>query len=957
MLKAILFGGSFDPIHLGHLHIARSVKHMAERVIFVPCYQNPLGKLPQTTVEARIDMVNLALEDEFAISTWEIDQQKVSYTIDTINHFESEFGGPLGVLLGVDAFLEFPYWKDPRDILKRVKIIVFNRPGQNLAQVDELLKQPLFEGADVEIIRDSSLNISSTQLKIFAYLGEEIDPFTTPKVAAYIKDRKLYARKEDLNVQRKDPSMTAITAEIIESHGLTQDEYKRVNQLLGREPNMTELGMFSVLWSEHCSYKNSKPLLKRYPTTGTYVLQGPGENAGIVDIGDGVAVSFKIESHNHPSAIEPYQGAATGAGGIIRDIFAMGARPIACLDSLRFGEIKDSKDSRHLFEYVVKGIGDYGNCVGIPTVAGEVYFEDSYEGNCLVNAMCVGVVQSGDQPIGPLYGPIIKGVATGVGNPIIYAGSSTGRDGIHGATFASVELSDESAERKSSVQVGDPFQEKLLIEACLELLKTGVVVGLGDMGAAGLTSSLSEMASRGAHGVEIDVALVPQREKNMTPYEIMLSESQERMVVVVQKGKEEEAYKILRKWDIYAVTIGHVTDDGMFRVLENGKVAANIPALALTDDAPIYNRPAAEPTYLKALQNLDLNTIPDIKPDEAETVLRTLLAAPNIASKKWVYEQYDHMVQLNTVVLPGRADAAALTIQDTNKRIAVKTDGNGRYCYLNPEMGGKISVSEAARNVACTGARPIAMTNCLNFGNPEKPESFWQLEQAVNGMAEACNVLGTPVISGNVSLYNESEKGAIYPTPVVGILGLFEHDKAPMTMSFKKAGDKIYLIGETLNEIGGSEYLKQIHHLVKGLPPRLDLNTEKILQSAIIDLIKNDWVQSVHDLADGGLLVALVESLDENKLGADISLTRNAALRLDALLFGESQSRVIVSVSSEKLADFEAATAHLPVSRIGQVVSHHGLTVNVDGAKVISTSANTLIDLYDNAIGHIMGHH
>ena len=458
-------------------------------------------------------------------------------------------------------------------------------------------------------------------------------------------------------------------------------------------------------------------------------------------------------------------------------------------------------------------------------------------------------------------------------------------------------------------------------------------------------------------GVEIDVALVPQREKNMTPYEIMLSESQERMVVVVQKGKEEEAYKILRKWDIYAVTIGHVTDDGMFRVLENGKVAANIPALALTDDAPIYNRPAAEPTYLKALQNLDLNTIPDIKPDEAETVLRTLLAAPNIASKKWVYEQYDHMVQLNTVVLPGRADAAALTIQDTNKRIAVKTDGNGRYCYLNPEMGGKISVSEAARNVACTGARPIAMTNCLNFGNPEKPESFWQLEQAVNGMAEACNVLGTPVISGNVSLYNESEKGAIYPTPVVGILGLFEHDKAPMTMSFKKAGDKIYLIGETLNEIGGSEYLKQIHHLVKGLPPRLDLNTEKILQSAIIDLIKNDWVQSVHDLADGGLLVALVESLDENKLGADISLTRNAALRLDALLFGESQSRVIVSVSSEKLADFEAATAHLPVSRIGQVVSHHGLTVNVDGAKVISTSANTLIDLYDNAIGHIMGHH
>lgn len=957
MLKAILFGGSFDPVHLGHLHIAKSVKHLAKRIIFVPCFENPLGKTPQTSGDDRAAMLRAAVGDEFDVSTWELDQKRMSYTIDTLDHFESTLGGPLGILMGVDAFLEFPYWKDPRAILKRAKIIVFNRPGQNLSQVDELLKQPMFKGADVEIIRDQSLNVSSTQLKIFVYLGQDIATFTTPAVARYIKERNLYSHKETLNIQREERKMTTITPEMIESHGLTTEEFALAKKLIGREPNLTELGMFSVLWSEHCSYKNSKPLLKRYPTTGSYVLQGPGENAGIVDIGDGVAISFKIESHNHPSAIEPYQGAATGAGGIIRDIFAMGARPIACLDSLRFGSIEHDKQSRHLFEYVVKGIGDYGNCVGIPTVAGEVYFEDSYKDNCLVNAMCVGVVQAGDTPIGPLYGPIIKGVAKGEGNPIIYAGSATGRDGIHGATFASVELTDESAERKSSVQVGDPFQEKLLIEACLELLKTGVVVGLGDMGAAGLTSSLSEMASRGDHGVEIDVALVPQREKNMTPYEIMLSESQERMVVVVQKGKEEEAYKILRKWDIYAVTIGKVTTDGHFRVLENGKVAADIPAKALTDDAPLYSRPSAVPKYLKTAQTLDLTKVADVKVNEVEAVLRKLLAAPNIASKRWVYEQYDHMVQLNTVVLPGRADAAALTIQDTNKRIAVKTDGNGRYCYLDPEMGGKICVSEAARNVACTGARPIAMTNCLNFGNPEKPESFWQLEQAVNGMAEACKVLGTPVISGNVSLYNESENGAIYPTPVVGILGLFEHDKPPMTMSFKQAGDKIYLIGETFNEIGGTEYLKQIHKLVKGMPPTLTLKTEKTLQDAIISLIQNEQVNSVHDLSDGGLLVAVVESLDENKLGADISLKKSSTLRLDSLLFGESQSRVLVSVASDKVKAFEKTTAHLPVQFIGQVSASHDLKVKVDEKSVLATSADALIDLYDNAIGKIMGHH
>ncbi|OGI09858.1 MAG: phosphoribosylformylglycinamidine synthase II [Candidatus Margulisbacteria bacterium GWF2_35_9] len=749
--------------------------------------------------------------------------------------------------------------------------------------------------------------------------------------------------------------MIEITAEIIKGHGLSVDEYEGIKKLIKREPNITELGMFSVLWSEHCSYKNSKIQLKKFPTTGKHVLLGPGENAGIVDIGDGLAVSFKIESHNHPSAIEPYQGAATGAGGIIRDIFSMGARPVACLDSLRFGDIKKDKKSRHLFEYVVKGIGDYGNCVGIPTVAGEVYFEDSYQDNCLVNAMCVGVVQSTDKIISPLYGPIVKGIAKGEGNLVLYVGASTGRDGIHGATFASVELSDKSTEKKSSVQVGDPFQEKLLVEACLEILKTDCVIGMGDMGAAGLTSSLSEMATRGGHGVEIEISLVPRREEKMTPYEILLSESQERMVVIIEKGKENTAFEIFKKWGLHAVVIGKVTNDNMFRVLENGKVVAEVPATALTDDVPQYERPANKPKYLSDVNTLNLNNIKDITPINANKVLADLIAEPNIASKKWVYEQYDHMVQTGTVIPPGKGDAAVIDIKDTNKRLAVKTDGNGRYVYLNPLVGGKIAVAEAARNVACTGANPIAMTNCLNFGNPEKPESFWQFKQAVEGMAEACKVLDTPVISGNVSLYNESENGSIYPTPVVGILGLFDRKVEPMTFSFKNSGDLIYLVGsETLNEIGGSQYLKTIHGLIKGDAPEINLQTEYSLQQKTIKSIKNKWVNSVHDVSDGGLAVALIECLSFTGKGADVNVNSKEGLRNDCLLFGETQSRIVFSVDRNNQEKFEELFSGLSISCIGTVSNSNKLQMSINNEIFIDADVEILTRAYDTAIINIM---
>lgn len=744
-----------------------------------------------------------------------------------------------------------------------------------------------------------------------------------------------------------------ITDSIVKEHGLSPDEYESIKKLLKRAPNINELGMYSVLWSEHCSYKNSKPVLKNFPTKSKHVLIGPGENSGVIDLGDGVGLSFKIESHNHPSAIEPYQGAATGIGGIIRDIFAMGARPIAGCDSLRFGDIRKDRNSRYLFEHVVKGIGDYGNCVGVPTITGEVYFEDSYTENCLVNAMCIGVVQSGDKKISNLYGPMVKGIAKGEGNLVMYVGAATGRDGIHGATFASVELTEESTEKKSSVQVGDPFQEKLLIEACLEILKTDCVVGLGDMGAAGLTSSLSEMASRGLHGLEIDVALVPQREKGMTPYEILLSESQERMVVIVEKGKEQTAFDIFKKWDLHAVVIGKVTKDGMFRVLENGKVVAEVPARSLADQAPVYHRRSELPKYLKETRDFSLNEIKDIQVEQVPEILKKMLSVPNIASKKWVYEQYDHMVQTNTFLNPGEADAAVVNIKDTNKRIAVKTDGNGRLCYLDPFVGGKIVVAEACRNVACTGATPIAMTNCLNFGNPEKPQSFYQLEMAVKGMSEACNVLGVPVISGNVSLYNESDLGSIYPTPVAGIVGLFQGEHKALDMVFKQAGDLICLVGDTKDELGGSEFLKEIHGLVKGIPPEMDLQKELALQQSLLKAIQNEYLNSAHDISDGGLLVAIAESLLKSGLGAYIDISKPKA-RLDALLFGESQTRIVCSINKANLEKVKKIFHGLALEVIGEVVLEPALSLKVNKQELPAISVAELQDTYYNAVSKIL---
>jgi len=602
--------------------------------------------------------------------------------------------------------------------------------------------------------------------------------------------------------------------------GLREQEYQKAIELLGREPNYVETGLFAVMWSEHCSYKHSRPELKKFPTSGPQVLQGPGENAGVVDIGDGQAVVFKIESHNHPSAIEPYQGAATGVGGIVRDVFAMGARPIASLNSLRFGKLSDPHQ-RFLMGGVVAGIAGYGNCLGIPTVAGEVYFNDSYRGNCLVNAMCVGLI---DQKA------LAKGTAAGVGNAVMLVGARTGRDGIHGATFASEELSEASQAKRPSVQVGDPFMEKLLIEACLELIERKLVVGMQDLGAAGLTSSGSEMAARGNSGVELDVALVPRREPNMTPYEVMLSESQERMLVVVQPERVDEVQAVFKKWGLTAVHVGRVTDDGMFRILENGVVVANVPAKALTDEAPVYHAVATRPVWQDEVQRLPAD-LP--LPADLGKVLKQLLASPNIASKEWVYRQYDHMVRDNTVILPG-SDAAVLRVKGTNKGLALTVDCNSRYVYLDPYLGGKLAVAEAARNLVCAGAKPLAITNCLNFGSPERPEIFWQFKEAVRGMGDACRALDTPVTGGNVSFYNEANGQAVYPTPTVGMVGLLTDIERRVTQGFQAAGDAVVLLGETMPEIGGSEYLAVVHGLECGQPPELDLERESKLQQFLL---------------------------------------------------------------------------------------------------------------------------
>ncbi len=746
---------------------------------------------------------------------------------------------------------------------------------------------------------------------------------------------------------------TTITKEIIAEHGLSTEEYDRICKILKRHPNINELGMYSVLWSEHCSYKHSKPLLKLFPTKGPAVLQGPGENAGIVDIGDGLAVSFKIESHNHPSYLEPYQGAATGVGGIIRDVFTMGARPVASLNSLRFGNIENNNaHMKYLVKGVVGGIAGYGNCIGVPTVGGEIYFSDAYNGNILVNAMCIGIVQSGETKVDDLYGPIVRGKAAGIGNKVFYVGAATGRDGIHGATFASVELSDASAESRSSVQVGDPFMEKLLLEACLELIKTGIVVGMQDMGAAGLTSSTSEMAGRSGTGVEIDLDKVPRREEGMTPYELMLSESQERMVVVVEKGKEDIATKIFEKWGLHAVAIGEVTDDGMLRLLEKGKIVAEVPARSLADDAPIYECEDREPYYIKEVQNVLIETLKDLDVKRAGDVLLKLLASPSIASKHTVYEEYDHMVQTNTVINPGAGDAAVLRIKGTGKKLAASTDCNSRYCYLDPFRGGKTAVAEAARNLVCVGAKPLAATNCLNFGNPEKPEIFWQLKKCVEGMAEACRTLETPIISGNVSLYNESNGEAIYPTPTVGMVGVMKDTTTPVGMGFKHTGDTIVLLGKTRNAIGGTEYLKLEHGMETGKPPALHLDFEKRLQTMVLTAIEKGHVSSAHDTAEGGLTVALAESCITGKHGAVITLkAKTEGLRNDAILFAETQSRIIISCPSKELSAIEklAAQYEIPCQVIG-TVENDTFKVTLDDAKIIDMPVKKIADVYNSSL-------
>jgi phosphoribosylformylglycinamidine synthase len=698
----------------------------------------------------------------------------------------------------------------------------------------------------------------------------------------------------------------SIDRQTLDRHGLKRDEYDRIVSFLGREPNLTELGIFSVMWSEHCSYKSSRVHLRTLPTDGPQVLQGPGENAGAVDIGEGLAAVFKIESHNHPSFIEPYQGAATGVGGIIRDIFTMGARPIALMNSLRFGEL-DAPGTKRLLEGVVAGIAGYGNSIGIPTVGGEAYFEPSYAGNCLVNVFCLGISRASD---------IIKGVASGVGNPVYYVGAKTGRDGIHGATMASAEFDDRSAEKRPAVQVGDPFMEKLLLEACLEVMQTDALVGIQDMGAAGLTCSTTEMGSRGGAGVEIDVSLVPQRETGMTPYEIMLSESQERMLLVVKRGREAEVERVFDKWDLHAVHIGEVTDDGMLRVKERGRVVAEIPNRALTDEAPVYRRPMERPAYLDDVQRLDIEALTD-SAAAGKTLLR-LLATGNIASKQWLYRQYDHMVQTNTVTLPG-IGAGVVRIKGTDRALAMSLDCNGRYGYLDPKLGAMLAVAEASRNVACAGAKPLATTNCLNFGNPEKPAIMWQFAQAVEGIGEACRALDVPITGGNVSLYNETDGKAIDPTPTIGIVGLLEHVDRVVTRRFRQSGDVVVLLGESRGELGGSEYLKTVHGLVAGHPPLLDLEAEKRLQSLLVTLAHDRLIHSAHDCSDGGLAVTLAECCFGTGMGTEASIEaqtigNDRGVSAAAALFGESASRVVVSAPPDNITEVLQAAAGARVS-------------------------------------------
>jgi phosphoribosylformylglycinamidine synthase len=742
------------------------------------------------------------------------------------------------------------------------------------------------------------------------------------------------------------PGDPAITPELVAEHGLSTDEYKLVLNILGREPTWTELGVFSAMWSEHCGYKNSRPLLKKLPTTAPWVLQGPGENAGVIDVGDGLAVAFKIESHNHPSAVEPYQGAATGVGGILRDVFTMGARPIAMLNSLRFGEIDGEQGDRvrYLFAGCVKGIGDYGNCVGIPTVAGEVYFDGAYEGNPLVNAMCVGLLK---------HDELIRGVAAGVGNAIMAVGAKTGRDGIHGATFASAELTEESEARRPQVQVGDPFTEKLLLEASLELIKSGHIVGIQDMGAAGLVSSSTEMAARGGTGVDIEITAVPVREKGMTPYEILLSETQERMLVVARNGHEEDVRAILGKWDLDAETIGRVTETGRYVVRENGTVVVDIPGEPLVEGCPTYTREGVEAPEIAALRAWDASAlVPVFEERDPTWTLERLLDSPSIASKRWVYEQYDSTVRTNTIVGPG-SDAAVLRLRGTNKGVAMTVDCNGRYVHLNPYRGGQIAVAEAARNLVCSGALPRAVTDNLNFGNPLKPEVYYQMAEALRGIGEACTAFATPVTGGNVSLYNENPRGAIYPTPTIGMVGIVEHLSHVTTAAFRAEGDAIVLAGRNTGELGGSEYLKVIHGLVAGDAPAVDLAAEGRLQRGVLAAIRAGLVRSAHDTAEGGLAVALVESAfagGGEPLGVEVRL--KDGIPANALLFGEAQGRVVLSCAVERVPELlRCLEIHgVPAQQIGTVGGRNGAIRIETGGGTIHAPAFGLQQIYENAI-------
>jgi phosphoribosylformylglycinamidine synthase II len=754
-----------------------------------------------------------------------------------------------------------------------------------------------------------------------------------------------------------------VTPELVKQHGLEPDEFERIKKILGREPNFTELGIFSVMWSEHCSYKNSRKELKKFPTSGPNILVKAGEeNAGVVDIGDGWAVAFKIESHNHPSAIEPFQGAATGVGGIIRDIFTMGARPEFLLNSLRFGPITgpDNKseihNNRRLFTGVIAGIAHYGNCIGVPTIGGEIYFDESFEGNPLVNVFCLGVLR---------HEQLARGAASGVGNPVFYVGAETGRDGLAGAAFASRELTEESKQDRPAVQVGDPFKEKLLLEACLELLATDAVAGIQDMGAAGLTCSTCETASRGGTGVEIDLAKVPKREPGMTPYEILLSESQERMLIIAKRGQEHVVREIFDKWDVPCAEIGRVTDDGMMRVRNNGSLAAEIPAKPLADEAPLYSREARKGTAESAeiAEEEFLKIISASSAPSAVESLRMLLRDPTIASKNWVYRQYDHMVRTGTVVRPG-SDAAVFRVREANKILAATTDCNSLYCRLDPREGGRIAVAEAARNLTCCGAMPLAVTDNLNFGNPYKPENFWQLRESVEGIAETCRAFGTPVVGGNVSLYNESPAGVVDPTPTVAMVGLIEKEEHITTQFFKAAGDVIILVGEIGDEMGASRFLKVCYGRKEGLPPRLDVGRELAVQNSVRDLIRAGLLRSAHDCSEGGLAVALAESCfnPDQLLGAEIEICRGGRAGRNpndagatpattgVVLFNESQSRIVISCAPNHADNIVAmlTSKNVPHQKLGHVASKM-LSIKLPDTE-LSWPIETIHDDWFNAI-------